>query len=81
MRRDEIILTIKDDGAGFEPSDYLKISPKRASHSHGRGIAIANQLSFDQIEYPGRGNEVRCTVTMTAPPVPGEIQGQAATGS
>ena len=57
----EIILTITDDGDGFDWQQYMKIDPDRATHSHGRGIALSNMLSFDSIEYRGTGNEVVCT--------------------
>jgi len=61
-RAEEISFVIKDQGKGFEWQRYLEISPERATHSHGRGIAMANMLSFDDIEYRGNGNEVRVTL-------------------
>ena len=45
---------------------YLEISPERSSDTHGRGIAMANLLSFDNIEYKGNGNRVKVTIN-TAP--------------
>ena len=57
----DITLTIVDDGDGFDWQQYMKIDPDRATHSHGRGIALSNMLSFDSIEYRGTGNEVVCT--------------------
>lgn len=57
---DDITLTIIDDGDGFDWQRYMKIDPDRATHSHGRGIALSNMLSFDSIEYRGTGNEVVC---------------------
>jgi len=53
-----IIFAIIDQGAGFEWQRYLELSPERALDSHGRGIAMANSISFDKIEYRGNGNEV-----------------------
>jgi len=58
----EITVTIKDQGTGFDWSNYLEFNPDRAFDSHGRGIAMANTLSFDQLEYLGCGNEVRITI-------------------
>jgi len=57
-----IIFAILDQGAGFEWQGYLELSPERALDSHGRGIAMANSISFDTIEYRGNGNEVYVTV-------------------
>ncbi len=51
-------ITIKDHGRGFDWRKFLTLDPKRASVSHGRGIALARALSFDEVEYHGPGNEV-----------------------
>ncbi len=51
-------VTIKDEGKGFEWKNYLQVDPSRASHSHGRGIAQANAISFDKITFNDPGNEV-----------------------
>jgi len=59
-------IVICDQGAGFDPSPYLHIDPGRVFDSHGRGIAIANLLSFDEIQYQDGGREVVATVTCTA---------------
>ena len=55
-----IELRIVDDGKGFNWQNYLEISPDRATHSHGRGVALSKMMSFDSIEYKGAGNEVLC---------------------
>ena len=62
--RDEtqITLYIKDEGEGFDWRSYLDIDPDRATHNHGRGIALARMLSFDELEYKGSGNELMCAV-------------------
>jgi len=54
----EIRLNIKDQGQGFEWGNYMEIQPERVFDTHGRGIAIAKQVSFDEVEYLGNGNEV-----------------------
>lgn len=59
---DHIMLRIKDEGQGFSWQDYLEINPDRATHSHGRGIALSKLISFDEMEYKGCGNEVVCKV-------------------
>ncbi|MEY4195754.1 MAG: hypothetical protein RLZZ226_2122 [Pseudomonadota bacterium] len=53
---------ISDEGDGFDWPQFLEITPERALHSHGRGIAMARMLSFDQIEYQGSGNRVLASV-------------------
>lgn len=59
---DCIEVKIKDQGEGFEWKEYLDITPDRATHYHGRGIAMARLMSFDTLDYHGKGNEVHCTV-------------------
>ncbi len=62
--RDAIRVHIKDQGKGFDWRQYLEISPDRATHPHGRGIATSRLMSFTSVEYIGCGNEVVCTVTL-----------------
>lgn len=54
-------LLIEDQGAGFDWRQYLQLSPERAFDLHGRGIAMARQLSFTSLEYLGNGNTVKVT--------------------
>ena len=53
-----IELTVKDEGDGFDWRPYMELSPHRAMDTHGRGIALANMLSFSSLEYRGNGSEV-----------------------
>jgi len=55
---------IRDQGAGFDWRPYLEISPERATHPHGRGIATTRKMSFSSLEYVGCGNEVICTLVV-----------------
>lgn len=59
---DALAFTVGDEGAGFDWQGYLDMSPERAFDTHGRGIAMSRMLSFDTLEYRGRGNEVHCRV-------------------
>lgn len=59
---DTVNVTIRDEGVGFNWQPYLDIDPARASDSHGRGIAMARLISFDEIHYQGNGNIVSCLV-------------------
>jgi len=51
-------LQVTDEGAGFDWKNYLEFDPSRASHNHGRGIAMANTISFDKLIYNKQGNQV-----------------------
>lgn len=58
-RKDEgYYLQITDQGEGFDWRKYLLVDPARATHNHGRGIAMANLMSFDQLSYNEKGNRV-----------------------
>jgi CheY-like chemotaxis protein len=57
-----IIIDIEDEGTGFNYGPYLDFDPARAFDSHGRGIAMANQTSFDDLQYLGSGNHVRVRI-------------------
>ena len=60
----ELRFFIRDEGPGFTWSKFLDIDPQRAFDNHGRGIAISRAMSFDSLEYRGRGNEVVATVRL-----------------
>ncbi len=60
----EIRFLIRDQGPGFDWQKYLHVDPQRAFDTHGRGIAMANRLSFSQLEYRGCGNEVMGTIAL-----------------
>ncbi|MBL8472018.1 MAG: response regulator [Rhodocyclaceae bacterium] len=53
-----ICFTIRDEGEGFDWQRYLEFDPARAFDPHGRGIAMARLMSFDRLQYQGRGNVV-----------------------
>lgn len=55
---DIIEFAIIDEGAGFDWKPYMNFDPDRAFDLHGRGIAMANMLSFASVEYRGSGNTV-----------------------
>lgn len=56
---DRVELTITDDGPGFDWRPYLELDANRAFDTHGRGIAMARMLSFDELEFLAPGNAVR----------------------
>lgn len=62
------VVTIQDEGNGFDWQSYLEFSPERAFDLHGRGIAMSKALSFDKLEYSGNGNTVVATVAVSGNP-------------
>ena len=59
-----IEITITDQGAGFDWKTYMDFDPNRVMDNHGRGIAVANKLSFSSVEYKGKGNKVCARLTL-----------------
>ena len=55
---DRTAVTITDQGDGFEWTKFMDVDPARALDTHGRGIAQANKVSFDEIIYNDKGNSV-----------------------
>ena len=56
----EFIIT--DEGSGFDWMSLEDHASKRVMQSHGRGILIAKNLSFDSVDFIGSGNQVRACV-------------------
>lgn len=59
-------VVIKDEGEGFDWQRYMEMAPERAFDCHGRGIAMSRALSFDDVEYRGKGNEVAVRIGIEA---------------
>ena len=55
---EDITFTITDQGRGFDWRAILNAGPAALLRPHGRGILLAKLSSFDQLEYPGDGNQV-----------------------
>ncbi|MEW9898275.1 response regulator [Chitinivorax sp. PXF-14] len=60
----EIRITITDEGEGFDWAPFLEFTPERAFDPHGRGISMARMLSFDRLQYQGKGNQVLAVVRL-----------------
>lgn len=60
----QIEIVIADEGDGFDWRPFLTMSPERALDNHGRGIVMASLLSFDELEYMGRGNVVKAIINI-----------------
>ena len=61
-----IRVTITDQGDGFDWQSYVEFSPERVFDLHGRGIAMSKAVSFDSLEYVGKGNSVVTTVELVS---------------
>jgi CheY-like chemotaxis protein len=57
----EIVVTIKDEGQGFEWQKYMDYDPTRLTDPNGRGIATARIMGLDNLSYEGKGNKLRCS--------------------
>lgn len=60
-------LEVSDEGRGFNWKKYLVVDSQRATDNHGRGIAMANMLSFDKLTYNDVGNSVTAFVSIAQP--------------
>ena len=58
----DCLVTITDQGCGFDWQAYMEFSPERVFDLHGRGIAMSKAASFDSMEYEGKGNRVLTSV-------------------
>lgn len=67
---DSIYITITDQGQGFAWKEYEHIHADRILESHGRGIAMAKALSFSQMEFRGKGNQVVCVINTPEARIP-----------
>jgi len=61
---DKINFVITDQGDGFDWQPFLQMDAARGGDTHGRGIAMAGMLSFDLVEYQGKGNQVVATLNL-----------------
>lgn len=61
---DASIVTIADQGEGFNWQAYVEFSPERVFDLNGRGIAMSRAISFDSLEYLGNGSRVVTTVRL-----------------
>lgn len=55
---------VKDCGTGFDWRTFMELDPGRAFEPNGRGIALARQLCFPELQYLGSGNELRVVLAI-----------------
>lgn len=61
---EKVVIAIEDQGQGFDWQRYLDFDPERAFDPHGRGIALANKVSFSSLRYLGKGNIVEIGIEL-----------------
>lgn len=59
----KILLTVEDQGRGFDFQRYLGFDDGRVFHNHGRGIALLN--SIYNLRYSGKGNKVEVEIPIS----------------
>ncbi len=59
-----IKIKITDEGKGFNWNKFMGFDPARAYDTHGRGIATANKLSFNEVRYYDTGNIVEAIIKL-----------------
>lgn len=62
--QEKLLFTITDEGKGFDWAPYLEMSIERMMDNHGRGIAMSRSISFNTLEYRGKGNCVEATIQL-----------------
>ncbi len=60
----QIVIKIMDQGNGFDWQKYQSLDQSRMLDTHGRGIFMAKNLAFQNLEYKGSGNEVVITIDL-----------------
>lgn len=64
-----ITIAIRDKGEGFDWKRYIDFDPQRMTDPHGRGIAMAKNMSFARMEYRDDGREVQCMLPAKKEPL------------
>ena len=59
---EDIAFQITDEGPGFDPGPFRRIRRDALASGHGRGLFIASECCFDEVEFLGRGNVVKARI-------------------
>ncbi len=63
---EKVTIRISDKGSGFDFQPYLSLNMHRLTDAHGRGIAMAKALAFDDMAYSDGGSTVTVSVNTPA---------------
>jgi len=61
---EEICISITDQGPGFDWRKFIEYGADQFDNKHGRGIAIAFAMGFDNLEYNEKGNQVTAKIML-----------------
>lgn len=61
---DKVVVTIQDEGKGFDFKKYMSIDKSRLFDSHGRGIIISKEMYFSEMQYLNNGNTVKVSARL-----------------
>jgi anti-sigma regulatory factor (Ser/Thr protein kinase) len=61
---DNIHIVVEDQGKGFDWKKFVASDPFKFTNKHGRGIALAIAMGFDELEYNDKGNRVCAVVRL-----------------
>lgn len=61
---EELLISVTDQGAGFNPEPYFDFKPEKLLLPHGRGILMARSSAFTGLEYSSKGNKVTVTLNI-----------------
>jgi len=53
---------VEDQGEGFDWQQYIEFDPSRMTDAHGRGIAMAANVCFQNLKYASPANKVIATI-------------------
>lgn len=60
----QIQIQVTDQGNGFDWRKFVDRDPSNNNAKHGRGIAIAIAMGFNQLEYNDKGNQVTAIIDL-----------------
>jgi DNA-binding response OmpR family regulator len=66
----DFMIRIEDQGAGFDSTKFMNLSPERLLDTHGRGIMMAKSLVFKELTFSPKGNVVTCVIPRQLEPIP-----------
>lgn len=63
-RATELVISVHDQGPGFDAGPYFEFDRDRLHHHHGRGIALARHLCFDDLTFHDGGRQAVAIISL-----------------